>query len=210
MTLMLSSTGLGSWAHTNLHGARASPRCPLVGSHTPSLVPAPGWRFRSLLPSSVDAQALGQTQPQHQAQDLCGSSLGDPGAAEVLRGPPLVNPCCEGRYHVQTSVSAPKEPSLVGRGGVCTGNQDMRLNGTSTLREVSEGLGKSKVERWLLGTASWRRRQGAGLDEWFMPPRNIYLGFQMPCGQDSGRVSLKETFLGLHPKVSKYKLVNLS
>lgn len=108
-------------------------------------------------------------------------TLGQPRSSKVLRGPPLVNPCC-----VQTSVSAPNEPSLVGRGGVCTGNQDMRLNGTCTLREVSEGLGKSKVQRRLSGMASWRRRQGAGLDEWFMPPRNIYLGFQTPYGQDSG------------------------
>lgn len=43
MTLMLSSTGLGSWAHTNLHRARASPLsshwlpCTLTHAGAPSL-----------------------------------------------------------------------------------------------------------------------------------------------------------------------------
>lgn len=63
MTLMLSSTGLGSWAHTNLREQEEAPGEPLPSCCCSCTSPPPlpwGRGSEAWLPCSADAQAPGQ------------------------------------------------------------------------------------------------------------------------------------------------------
>lgn len=120
----------------------------------------PGARgLEAWLPSHVDAWAPGQTQPQPWAWDLYVEE-----APWVILGSCTVNPCCQAHHNVRDSSPAPKEPRLVRRGGTHTATHNMRM--TSTLGRSGEGLGRPKGERWLPGTAFWRRRCGSWPREW--------------------------------------------
>lgn len=157
ITLMLSSTGLGSWAHTNLREqeeARVS-RCPLVAAHAPLFqlqvhLPRPGAEIQK--PGYLaTCRCPGPRSVVGPGSVLCGSSLGVPEAAIHF----------EALYQGH-KVSKPQsllllKHSLVGEEAYTWANTISGMMGSAPLGRSGEGLGRSKQERWLPGTASWRR-----------------------------------------------------